>query len=110
MAEVAAPSPRPKVLAFKAICFRTFAAQLLGDDRLGTLLQDRQLQLPEDCVRHMLDPHLDCNDYVDEATFMRSVHAVNVFAYSMRACMPTAAHLLHAGVDTNLRLRMNHAA
>lgn len=87
MADCAAPSPRPKVLAFKAICFRTFAAQLLGDDRLGALLQDRQLQLPDDCVRHMLDPHLDCNDYVDEATFMRSVQAAYLRIQCAHACL-----------------------
>lgn len=62
----------PKTLAFKAISFRAFASQLLGgQDRLGALLQDTQL--PQDSVRHMLDPALDSNDDVDEATFMTQV-------------------------------------
>lgn len=65
----AAPVPVPKVSGFKAICMRAFAGHLLGSqDRLRELLQGTQL--PEDGICHMLDPELDDNDEVDEATCM----------------------------------------
>lgn len=54
---------------FKAICMHAFAGHLLGSqDRLRELLQGTQL--PEGVIRHMLNPELDDNDEVDEATCM----------------------------------------